>query len=278
MKKDLDEKWLYDQARDDESRQTLAAILRQRQYVYEHNCFTGDDAISSLNLDRYRVWFRECSGFSTLEVYHEIFREKNHFLVPEFSGRNETVVIDIGANEGFYALKIKEHNPDCRIICVEPNPFLFEVLQNNMASNRLKGLELINKAVAAAPGITPFEFIKEIGPIGGRDLKLVERPWLRDDFIRSITVETLTLDDLFKQFAVNRAGILKIDVEGMELDILAGAGTCLAQVDKIVIERHNRDLRDGVVDFLTTRGFRLVYDEDPDILRYYGDLYFVKMK
>ncbi|MBI5606383.1 MAG: FkbM family methyltransferase [Deltaproteobacteria bacterium] len=278
MKKDLDEQWLYNQTKDDESLRALTTILQQRQYVYEHNRFIGGDTLSSLNLDRYRVWFRGCSAFSTLEVYYEIFKEENHFLLPEFSGLNETVVIDIGANEGFYALKIKERNPACRVICVEPNPYLFEVMQNNVESNRLNNIELVNKALAANQGTSRFDIIKEIGPIGGRGLKLVDRPWLREEFIRSIQVETATLDDLFARFDLPGAGILKIDVEGMELEVLDGARTCLALVDKVVIERHSRNLRDGVVDFLTAHGFRLVYEEDPDITRYYGDLYFIKRK
>jgi FkbM family methyltransferase len=276
MKKELDEQWLVAQTKDAESRKALTAILQQRQDVYKNNRFSGGDGLLSLNLGRYRIWYRECSGFSTLEVYHEIFREKNHFLVPEFSGLKESVVVDVGGNEGFYALKIKEHNPACRVISVEPNPYLFEVLQRNFDSNRISNVQTVNKAVAAVNGTTRFEIIKEIGPIGGKDLKLVERSWLREEFIQPIQVETETLDELFQRFEITQAGILKIDVEGMELDVLEGAKNCLDSVDKIVIERHNRSLRDGVVDHLTARGFSLVYEEDPEITRYYGDLYFIK--
>jgi hypothetical protein len=69
-----------------------------------------------------------------------------------------------------------------------------------------------------------------------------------------------------------------VDVEGMELDVLAGARDGLEEVDKIVIERHNKALRDGVVDFLHSRHFRLVYEEDPEITQYYGDLYFIRQR
>lgn len=276
MKKDLDEKWLLEQAGDDDSRRAIETILQQRRQVYEHNRFYGGDDLLSLTLGSYRIWYRECSGFSTLEVYHEIFREDNHFLLPEFSSRGEKVIIDIGANEGFYALKIKVHNPDCRLICVEPNPYLFEVLQRNLDSNRIQNVTTVNKALAAEKGTARFEIIKQIGPIGGRDLKLVNRPWLKEEFIQMINVETETIDELFLRFEIKEVGILKVDVEGMELDVLAGASNGLGGIHKIVIERHNRDLRDGVVNFLHSRNFRLVYEEDPELSRYYGDLYFIR--
>jgi len=278
VKKELDEKWLIEQAGNEESRNAVKAIIQQRQEVYAHNRFYGGDALNSLILGRYRIWYRECSGFSTLEVYHEIFREDNHFLLPEFSGKEETVILDIGANEGFYALKIKEHNPDCRLVCVEPNPYLFEVLQRNLASNQIRNVSTVNKALAAEKGTVHFELIKQIGPIGGRDLKLVNRPWLKEEFIQSIEVETETLNDLLRRFGIKQTGILKVDVEGMELDVLAGARDGLEEVDKIVIERHNKALRDGVVDFLHSRHFRLVYEEDPEITQYYGDLYFIRQR
>jgi FkbM family methyltransferase len=161
------------------------------------------------------------------------------------------------------------------LICVEPNPYLFEALRSNMRTNGIGNVDLVNKAVGADAGHLRFDLIKEIGPIGGKGLRLVERPWLREEFIQTVDAETTTLDELFRISGVSRAGILKIDVEGMELDVLAGATACLDAVDKIVIERHSRTLRDEVVHALTARGFTLLYEEDPEFKQYYGDLYFV---
>lgn len=274
MKKDLNIRWLYDQAADDKSRQWIERIIQWRDSVYENNIFMGDDSLFSVVLDKNRVWFRKCSSFSSIEVYHEIFEEKNHFLVPEFSGREEAVVVDIGANEGFYVLKVKEHNPGCRVICAEPNPYLFEILTKNIESNHLENVVLVNKAIDLSNGTVPFEIVKEIGAIGGKSLKIVERPWLKEEFIERINVEIVTFKALCEEYEIAHIGILKIDVEGMEMNVLQGCGCLLSKVDKIVIERHSRRLRDEIVTFLTDNNFYLVYEEDAGFERYYGDLYF----
>lgn len=276
MAKDLHETWLYGQTQGEDGRQWITKILEWRHFVLENNRFIKDKELFSVALGNYLIWFKKCSAFSSIEVYQEIFKENNHCLLSDFSGKHENLIIDIGANEGFYTLKMKENNPNCKIICIEPNPYLFEILNKNIASNHLKNTILVNKAIDLNNGLTDFEIIEEIGAIGGKSLSFVERPWLKDEFIRKIVVETITLSDLCREHFIPKIGILKIDVEGMEIDVLKSGEQMLHRARKIVIERHSRKLRDDIIAFLTTYDFELVYEEDPDFRRYYGDLYFIK--
>jgi FkbM family methyltransferase len=275
MPKDLDLSWLKQQARDEESRQRIVEINERRNFVLKKNEFIKSRELFSINLGKYQLWFRESSAFSSIEVYSEIFKDDSHFLVAGFSSEGADLVVDIGANEGFYTLKVKEQNPRCKIICVEPNPYVFEMLEKNIESNNIRDVVLVNKAIGSSNGVITLEIIKEIGSIGGRDLRIAERPWLKDEFIERIEVYAVTLDALCRENNVSHIDILKIDVEGMETEILEASKDVLNRVHRIVVERHSKKLRNEVVTFLTDNHFALVLEEDPEFQRYYGDLYFI---
>jgi len=274
MSVDLDVKWLQEQAADEKSLKSISRIQDWRDFVLKNNEFIKGQELFPVNLGKYQVWFRECSAFSSIEVYQEIFKGNDHFIVPEFSGKDAKIVVDIGANEGFYTLKVKENNPDCNIIAIEPNPYVFEILEKNMESNCLKNVTLVNKAIGSSNGLMKLEIIKEIGSISARDIRLVDRSWMKDEFVKEITVGVITLDTLCREHHVTSIDILKIDVEGMEAEILASATGLLKNVRRIVLERHSRELRDTVVALLQDNGFALIYEEDPLQEKYYGDLYF----
>ncbi len=275
MAKEIDFEWLKAQANDEATEQWITRIAEWRKFTLENNKFIEADDLFSLSLGNYQLWFRQCSAFSSIEVYYEIFKENNHFLIPEFCGKDAGVVVDIGANEGFYALKIKKNNPCCKVFCVEPNPYLFEILEKNVETNGINNVVLINKAAASTVGQINLEIVKQIGAIGGRGLKIIDRPWLSEQFITNTKVEAITLDALFCDYDITEVDILKIDVEGMEKEILLAGGSALAKVKKMIVEHHSRELRDQVVNFLLAHNFRMLYEEDSGLGQYYADIYFI---
>ena len=272
----FDFRWLTEQARDAVSQVWLTRIQEWRRRVFENNEFIKGNTLFSLRLGSYELWFRPRSAFSAIEVFVEIFKNNGHSLAPGFLGSNAQLVVDIGANQGFYALKIKEQNPQCKVFCIEPNPYVCEILEKNIQTNRINDIILVNQAVGATDERVTLDVIREVDAISARNIKSVPRSWLKDELIEKIQVDGITLDTLCQQYNITHIDILKIDVEGSEIDILTNSAHLLERVDKIVVERHSREIRDAVVAFLTTNHFKLIFEEDPDCSRYYGDLYFSK--
>lgn len=271
---EIDWEWLNEQALDDQSLLWLSRIRQWRSEVLNNNELTKSNRLFSVNLGNHEIWFRESGAFASIETYCEIFRENNHFLVPEFSSKDARTIVDIGANEGFYALRVKAENPACRVLCYEPNPYAYELLKKNFTSNGLEGVSATNKAVGPVAGKVSLDIIKEISSIGGKGLRSVKRAWLKDEFVETIEAQTCTLEDLCREHSVREIDILKIDVEGMEMEILKNSTGLLKNVRRIVVERHSRELRDQLKKLLIANGFSLLYEEDPECNRYYGDLYF----
>jgi hypothetical protein len=98
------------------------------------------------------------------------------------------------------------------------------------------------------------------------------RPWIRREMIESRRVPTTTLPALLEQTGVREAEILKMDVEGSELQILSGATSALRRFKRIVVECHGSEARKGVRDALEYQGFGCVHAED----KLSGDLYFLR--
>jgi len=270
--KGADFEWLRGIAGDEESREWVSRIEEWHRLALGEGKYLEDTDLFWLSLGNYRIWLRKCNAFSSMDIYTEIFKGGEHFRVPGFSGEDVDLVIDLGANEGFYTLKVKENNPHCRVIAVEPNPLAFEVLEKNVTSNGLTDVILVNKAVCDREGTMPFQIVPHVSAIGARDLSLQQRPWLKQEMIRVVDVECMTLRHLFDEYGVDRVGVMKLDVEGMELDILKGGETVLPRIERIVVECHSQEIRDGLKRLLGQNGFDLVFEEQSKC----GDLYFAR--
>jgi len=239
----------------------LKKIEEWHRLAFEEGKFLKSKSLFSVALGKYKIWFRKCSAYSSVDIYTEIFKENDHFLIPEFSGKNANLVIDLGASEGYYTLKLKQNNPTCKVIVVEPNPLAFEVLEKNIKSNKLSDVILVNKAICKKNEKMVFEIVENVSAIGGKDLGIMDRPWLKKEMVKKIKVDCITLNKLFQEYKINKVDILKLDVEGMELEILKSSKNLLNKIQKIVVEWHSKEIRDELKKFLKNNGFKLVFEE-----------------
>ena len=132
--------------------------------------------------------------------------------------------IDVCANVGFYTL-LAGAQSNLNIISFEPNASTFQRLAKGVALNGLaQRVILLNSALGSTPG-RQILHARAIGT-GGESLLHVEdeRP------SESQQVEVRTLDQIFEQYALAvKNALIKIDVEGFEHAVLAGAAA-LAQI------------------------------------------------
>ena len=267
-------KWLKRIAKNERSRRWIEKIERWRKLAFEQGKFLRSRKLFSVDLGRYKIWFRKCSAYSSVDIYTEIFKEHKHFLISEFSGENANLVVDLGANEGYYTLKLKQNNAKCKVIAIEPNPLAFEILKKNLESNKLRDVILVNKAICSKSGKMSFEMVANVSAIGAKNLRIMRRPWLKKEMIEKIKVDCITLSELFENYKIEKVDILKLDVEGMELEILKSGKNLLNKICKIVVEWHSKEIKDRIKKFLKEKGFKLIFEEEKEC----GDLYFVNSR
>jgi FkbM family methyltransferase len=168
-------------------------------------------------------------------------------------GDGEGIVVDVGAGIGDFAITAARLWSLTPVYSFEPNPRAFELLEGNLERH---GAALV-EAVQLAIGIDGSYVLRgaSSGPRasaagGGAD----------DD---TVVVCARRLDEVLPDTTVR---LLKIDCEGLELDVLRSATGIIGNVQKVVVEYH-RHLLPGadrlVVDFLAAHGFTSSISPDP---------------
>lgn len=156
--------------------------------------------------------------FMTAYIYQEIFVNGCY----DIQLPSKPHILDVGANTGLFALRMKQQYPNASIQCFEPEPSNFQQLEALIASNRLSDVTPVRKAIAARAGTAPLYLHNS--NIGGHSLH--GKGW-------SIPVELVTLAD----FVGERCDLLKLDIEGAEYDIIMALDASLAsRIQRIIYE------------------------------------------
>lgn len=183
-------------------------------------------------------------------------------------------IIDVGANEGHWSLFMRHLHPKSPILAIEPNPVPLELLQKNFAANHLSNATVLAIALAGKAEIREFETIDNVTGLGSFHIDRTGRPWLTPEKIKLIEVECRTLDQILQQQNLTPfIDILKVDVEGAELDVVRGAQLALQRVRRIQIEYGTESNRENLVRKLSDQGFKLLLDHKFSPGR--GDLFFL---
>ncbi len=171
-------------------------------------------------------------------------REKE--LVPHLMMRKGETFVDVGANVGYYSLKLaKDYSDDgVRIIAIEAHPENFKALNKNIELNNFECIRTINKAVSNYKGkATLYDRIDTRNRVRSEFYSL-STDYIHDlNFVPpdggSVNVECDTLDGILEE---TRVDIMKIDIEGGEVSALEGAGKTLNRLRKLIVEVHGHNL------------------------------------
>lgn len=143
--------------------------------------------------------------------------------------------VDVGANVGAYSWIVANRRPSARLMLFEPDPSNVRLLRKSIARSRLSNAELYAVALADRRGKAPFLVDEVSGAIGSLlgQAGGVER--LRDSYglTRCTTVETRRLDEFADSFTGSRVA-MKVDVEGAESLVFAGAARVLSEIRPVV--------------------------------------------
>jgi FkbM family methyltransferase len=153
-------------------------------------------------------------------------------LVPLLVHPGDTV-IDVGANSGLYTLEAATRvGPGGTVVALEPNPDMTAVLRANIERNRLAAVRVRPLAAAEAPG--PARLYENLGRPNAFGLtpRHPDTPW------RPVT--TVTLDQLAADEGLGPVHLVKVDAEGAEDRVLAGAAGLLARWRPAVVAEVTR--------------------------------------
>jgi FkbM family methyltransferase len=164
-----------------------------------------------------------------------------------------SVVVDVGANVGFFSLRFAEWvGTTGEVIAIEPERHNYDILTSAIARAGVSGRTRVLKAAAVAvAGTTQLQ----INPLHPADHKLSLDG-------TGLPIDGVTLDGLVKDKRALRPALVKIDVQGAEMLVLEGASDILKIAGPaLFIELHEEGLSrfgtsvSAILDHLGSHGY-----------------------
>lgn len=172
-------------------------------------------------------------GFERAEVAYLIAR-----------ARPGATAFDVGANVGLFTVPLARVG---RVVAVEPVPENADRLERAVCRNDLREVQIVRAAAGRDDGVATLSLAADGAFATTRELRKARPLGAR------ITVPQHRLDSLWRDLGEPDVSVLKIDTEGAELDVLAGAEQLLAaRAPALVVEA---DAPRPVREWLAARGY-----------------------
>jgi FkbM family methyltransferase len=234
-------------------RGALSRLNRPRVYVSRHGIGRGFRQVGGAGL-LLPSWLQK-----RREEFPEHVIEEEAFLRGlDLSGKT---VYDIGSFHGILAMFFAgQAGPEGRVVAFEPHPDSFNQINEHLRLNAIENVTVLNAGVAAHSGT--IELTGEEGRASGsaeiaHSMEAGSEPLL----VRTVPVHAI--DDLAGSVHPDPA-FVKIDVEGMELDVLKGMQATIARCKpELFVEMHGatEDAKSknahAVVNLLIGHGYEL---------------------
>lgn len=169
-----------------------------------------------------------------LRVYEQVILRREYDLPAQ---REPSFIVDAGANIGFASVFFANQFPNARILSLEPEKNNYDMLVRNAAPypniTAVRGALWSETAElnVVDPGLGSWGF--QVNAQNGASSGPSDH-----------TVHAFTVESILRDFGVERIDILKIDIEGSELEIFQTANRWIDKVDSLVVELHEK-LRPG---------------------------------
>jgi FkbM family methyltransferase len=176
------------------------------------------------------------------------WKQLNFDLLPEGALREPRArIVDVGSNAGDWAADVLWLRPDAQLTCIEPDPRLARSLRERFASR--PGVDVLETAVGEQAGTIDFRIMEDSVFNSARAPAAGVAAHYPATFrvVETIPVPVQTLDALLP--GTERIALLKIDVQGYEREVLAGAARTLGRSDHVLMEVNFRPHYEGEADF-----------------------------
>ncbi len=186
------------------------AVKQCRHGLFAYNL---NDAYIGRSLDAYGEWSE-----SELSLIFQVLKPGD-------------VAVDVGANIGTHTVALAKHvTSSGAVFAIEPQRITFQLLCANIALNALVNVKCVNAVAGDAPGRTRIPGLDPTlqGNFGGFKAEFHER---------GEVVDVIRIDDM----GLARCNLMKIDVEGMEPRVLAGAHKTVSALRPVLFVENNSE-------------------------------------
>jgi FkbM family methyltransferase len=234
-----------------------AIVLYKNWWMYYGDrCGLFTDKIIKLKMRNGIVYFIKTND-SDVRILDEIWNREVYDRLMYYV-KPSSVVIDIGAQVGIVTVKIAHKIKNGKVYSFEPLPKNRSVLEKNIEINNLKNRVIVNPhAVAAQKG--SLTFYSKPHDSGGGSLHPQENA-------DKITVQTMSLSDIFETYKIDHCDFLKMDCEGAEIEIVENTPNAIFEkITSMTIEWHGDHHQVSIDEFrkkIEEQGFKTDFHKE----------------
>lgn len=170
--------------------------------------------------------FTQCDDNITNALFYEQdYVESSDLQLFIDLAKSSNTVIDIGANTGIYTILTALSNPNCKLLAFEPHPNNYKRLTKNLEINQIKNVQAFQQAVGNQESFINF-YIPDNEAISDTSsaLESFSKSTYKGQINwKSIDVAQTSLDSLCQKNQFDSIDLMKIDVEGYEINVFKGA-------------------------------------------------------
>lgn len=214
--------------------------------------FSGDTMINTINTKftgAPKLHWRDNAGDAILLV--EVLVEEDYRCLRDLRLQPQQI-FDIGANIGLGSFFLRQLYPDAQLTAFEPSHDESRLLKMNL--NAWGGANHQASAVGDRDGTVSFA----IDPrrTGGQHVAASSD----DPSWQHITVPLARIETLIDRGELTPPNLVKMDIEGAEVDALTGFGKYLGAPEAYVLETHSPRLHERCGRMLSEAGYRVTAD------------------
>ena len=211
------------------TRNILKSIGNLNDKILSHWRISGKVKLNFNNI--YFNYYASCDDHIVdLLYYNKNYHETGELRLFLELSKHCRSIFDIGANTGLYSILTAIGNKSCEIIAFEPHPTNINRLKKNISLNNILNVKIVEKALGNTIGKINFSI-----PL---DDSVADTSSANSEFSRAtyegrikwkeIEVPQITLDSLCEEDQIKTVDLVKLDVEGYEMEVLQG-GTLFFQ-------------------------------------------------
>lgn len=194
-------------------------------------------------LEHYNITLSEKTNPAWMK---EVLFDGVYSQVEDFIPSKGSVVLDIGAQYGDFSILCAKKYEVGMVYSFEPISRNFNVMIENLALNEVSNFRAFNSAVGSKEG--------EI-MIDGENAMASAFDQNPNCKVNLVSIDSMHL---------KHVDLIKIDVEGFEMEVLEGArNTITRDLPPLIIEVHSKLLKEEVLDFTGKLGYRLIHEDRP---------------
>jgi FkbM family methyltransferase len=183
--------------------------------------------------------------------------EQREYLQHGLTISRGDTVIDIGGNIGTFA--VLAASMGAQVISLEPSPDNLALLRANLYLNHMSPkVTVMPVGIAGCSGRLQLHQAS-----AGGGFHTIHREAFNREFVSTITIDAVTLADIFEQNEIGRCDFLKLDCEGAEFEAIAACPLeMLGRVRQVAMEYHaegNDPRVASMIERLTAAGLSLVH-------------------